>query len=116
VRKLARYDKEVWLQKQCQDIETHTGNRRCREVYRVIKQINRKWKPTQSAIKDKNGKMLQGKEETKKRWSEYCSSLYNNTCNRDRLIAELEQITPPPTEDVTQDILLPRVETAIKGA
>jgi len=61
--------------------------------------------PTLSAIKDRNGKMLQGKEETKERCTEYCSSLYNNTGNSDRLIAELEQIAPPPTKDGTQAIL-----------
>jgi len=38
----ARDDKEVWRQKQRQDIEIHTGDKRCRESYRVIKQINRK--------------------------------------------------------------------------
>jgi len=58
--------------------------------------------------------MLQRKEETKKRWTEYCSNLYNNTGNSDCLIAELEQITPTPTEDATQDILYEEVETAIK--
>jgi len=78
---------------QCPEINRHTGDRRCREAYRIIKQINWKWKPTQSAIKDRDGKMLQGIEVTMKRWTEYCSSRYTNTGNSGEVGAELEQIT-----------------------
>jgi hypothetical protein len=42
VRKVARKEKEEWLQRQYQEIEKHTGNRRYRKAYRVIKQISRK--------------------------------------------------------------------------
>jgi hypothetical protein len=86
VRKAARRDKEEWLQRQCQDIEKHTADNRSIESYKLIKQINRLWKPRQSATKDNNGKMLQSKEEIKERWTDYCSGLYNDSENSDTVI------------------------------
>jgi len=56
--------------------------------------------------------MLQGKEETKKWWREYCSSHYNNTGNSDRLNSLTGANYTPPIEDVTRDILYEEVETA----
>jgi hypothetical protein len=114
VKKAARADKEKWLQGQCQDIERFAGDNRSREAYKLIKQINRSWKPKQSAIKDKNGKMLQDKDDVKKRWTEYCSGLYTDSGNNDTVVAELDQISPPPKDDEMHDILYEEVEAAVK--
>ena len=114
VRKAARTDKEEWIQKRCQDIEELAGGNRSREAYKLIKQINRVWKPKQSAIKDKNGKMLQDKADIRKRWTEYCSGLYTDDGNSDAVVKELDQISPPPNEDELQDILLEEVAAAVK--
>ncbi len=114
VRKAARTDKEEWLQGQYQDIERLTGDNRSREAYKLINQINRVWKPKQSEIKDKNGKMLQDKVEVKKRWTEYCSGLYTDRGNSDTVITELDQITPPPNEDEMHYILYKEVAKAVK--
>jgi hypothetical protein len=57
-------DKEMWLQEQCQEIVKHAGDSRNRQVFKLMKKLTRKWQPTQSVIKDKNGKISQGKEET----------------------------------------------------
>lgn len=114
VRTAARLDKEEWLQEKCRDIEKLAGENRGREAYKLIKQINRSWKSKQSAIKDKNGKMLQEKEEVKKRWTEYCSGLYTDSGNSDTVIAELDQISPPPNDDETHSILYEEVEAAVK--
>ncbi len=114
VRKAARTDKEEWLQGQCQDIERLAGDNRSREAYKLINQINRVWKPKQSAIKDKNRKMLQDKVEAKKRWTKYCSGLYTDRGNSDSVITELDQISPPPNEDEMHNILYKEVAEAVK--
>jgi hypothetical protein len=114
VRKAARMDKEEWLRGQCRDIEKFADDNRGREAYKLINQINRSWKPKQSAIKDKNGKMLQDKEEVKKRWTEYCSGLYTDSGNSDTVIAELDRISPPPNDDETHTILYEEIEAAVK--
>jgi len=58
-------------------------------------------------IKGKNGKILQDKEETKQRWTEYCSELYKDT-------AKEGTVTPPSIDDQGDYIMLELVEKAIK--
>ena len=57
--------------------------------------------------------MLQDKEEVKKRWIEYCSSLYTVSGHSDTTIEEMEQITSP-NEDALHEILYVEVEGAVK--
>jgi len=57
VRKAATMDKERWLQ----EIEGNVKENRSRQVYKLLKKMNKKLTPTQSIIKDKNGKILQDK-------------------------------------------------------
>jgi hypothetical protein len=72
-------------------------------TYKLIKQLNRSCKPKQSVIKDKNGKMLQGKD-VKKRWQEHCSGLYTNSGHSDTVITQLDQISPSPSENEIPEI------------
>ena len=115
VRTSARKDKQVWLDKQCSNIDQCMEQNRTKESYKIAKQISRKWQPKQNAIKDKQGKILMDKEETKARWTEYCSELYCSTGrdNKD-LLSELEKISPPPKDDENDNILYEEVEAAVK--
>src|SRR6218665_3364681 len=76
VRTLARKDKQNWIEKQCSNIEQFAGEYKTREVYKLIKSINRKWQPRQTSIKNKDGKILMNREETKEIRTEYCSDLF----------------------------------------
>jgi len=55
VQKAARADKAKWLERQCENIEKDYGKYKTREVYQMIGDINRKWQPKQTAIRDSNG-------------------------------------------------------------
>jgi hypothetical protein len=57
--------------------------------------------------------MLHDKEEVKKRWTEYCSSLHTTTSNSNTMTTELEKITPP-NEDELHEILFVEVEAVVK--
>src|SRR6266536_4583295 len=115
VRTSTRKDKQDWLEKQCSDIEKYSGEHRSREVYKLVKNINRKWQPRQTAIKDKQGKILMDKEETQKRWTEYCRELYQDSDQENTvLLQELEKISPPLKDDKKDNILYEEVEKAIK--
>src|ERR1700733_5302507 len=72
VRASARKDKQNWLEKQCVDIEKYAGEYKTREVFKMIKNINRSWQPGRTAIRDKQGNILMEKEKIKERWTEYC--------------------------------------------
>jgi len=107
-------DKERWLQEQCREIKGKAKENRSQKVYRLLKKIYKKWTPTQSTIKDNNGKILQDEEETKQWWTEYCSELYRDTAKEDTVTPELEAITPLSIDDQGDHILLEEVEKAIK--
>ena len=67
-------------------------------------------------IKDENVQIIQRREETKKRWTEYCSGLYINNENNKDLVDGLERITPIQNEEDTEeedDILHEEVEKAV---
>ena len=84
-------------------LEKCMGENRTREAYKLIKQLNRKWTSTQRMIKDKNGKIIQVGEETKKKWTEYCSGLYSNNENNKELVDELHRIAPIQNEEDTEE-------------
>ena len=112
VRKAARCDKEEWLRTQCREIERNAKGHKTREVYRIVKMLNRKWQPRRVAIKDKNGLMLQGKEDIKQRWTEYCRDLYQD--KEDSAEDGLQQLAPPATDDENDTIMYEEVEAAIQ--
>jgi len=79
---------------------------RTKEVYKLIQSTNRKWKPKQWAIKDKDGKLLMDKDKTKQRWTEYCRNLFQAKDEANlELLGDLRKISPPPTEDDSDNIL-----------
>ena len=116
VKASARRDKQLWLEKQCEDIERYAGEYRTREVFKLIRSINRKWQPKQTAIRDKQGRILMDKEKIKNRWTEYCSELYCETEQTDKdLLEELKAISPPNEDDIKDNILYGEVERAVNN-
>jgi len=111
-----RTDRTKWLEQQCEELDRNYGEGKLREVYKMIRNVNREWQPKLSAIRDRQGKILTDKKEIRKRWSEYCSELYSEQPEQEitkREIEELRKISPPGT-DREPDILLEEVEHAIK--
>jgi len=72
------------------------------------------WTPKQSAIKD-NYKILQGREEIKERWTEYCSSLCTDGGNSEAVIDALQQIASPPNKDELHCILYEEMKQQLGG-
>ena len=114
VTKSARRDKEDWLDKHCREIETSMEINRSKQAFQLMKQLRKKRRPSHLAIKDKNGTMLLEKDEIRRRWTEYCSELYENHEDHEDYVKELESIAPPPREDEDETILYSEVEAAIR--
>ena len=118
VKKSARKDKQDWMDKQCSEMEKYAGQYRIREVYKMVKNITRKWQPRQSAIKDREGKILMEREKVRERWTEYCRELYEDKEKTDgqvhEFVQELKEISPPQRIDEKEDILEAEVERAIE--
>ena len=83
----------------------------------MIKNVNRKWQPKLSAIKDENGKTLMNKLDIVERWTHYCSSLYQAKMDQKikaQVIEELQEVSPPnEEEEETEDYVL---ETEVRRA
>jgi hypothetical protein len=110
VWKAARTHKEEWLQG---NVRILKGLQEIIEAYRLVKQINRSWKPKPSRpIMARWLTTLQRRSQ--KRRTEYCSSLYTDSGLSDTVIPELDHISPPPSEDEIHDILFEQVEAAVK--
>ena len=84
VRKAAREDKEKWLTYKCREIQRAADHNKSRKTYKMINEVNGKWKPQQRAGKNRDGALLQDDREIRRRWTEYCSNLYNNTETHER--------------------------------
>ena len=116
VRKAARADKRKWLEDRCRDVEKYHGEHKTREVFKMLRNINKKWQPRQITIKDENNKVLTEKKEILERWTRYCSSLYKEqrdaTTSREQ-IETLTKIKPPQEDEPDDDILLEEVLWAV---
>ena len=114
VKMSVRQDKEQWLKDRCTEIEKCTESNKSKSAYKLIRETRKKWQGRQSAIRDKNGVMLQSKEEISQRWTEYCSELYKENGDYRDVVNELNSIAPPPREDIDETILYSEVEAAVR--
>jgi len=116
VKTSSRKDKQDWLEGQCLEIEQNMGEvSKIREAYKLVKSVTRTWQVKQSAIKDKEGKTIMDKENTKQRWTEYCSELYKED-GQDYIdaLGTLLSISPPQLDNAQENILHAEVEKAIR--
>jgi hypothetical protein len=110
----ARTDKEQWIHDQCEQAEKGLNIGNTREAYGLLKMLRREFVPRLNVIRNQQGTLLQSKDDVKRRWTEYCSSLYKDLGGGDEIVRELEDIAPPEVDEA-QDILYSEVETAIRA-
>ncbi|XP_062826436.1 uncharacterized protein LOC134296169 [Anolis carolinensis] len=107
-QRLARRDKELFLNKQCMEVEEDNRIGRKRDLFQKIRNMGGKFQAKMGMIKNKDGKDLTEAEEIKKRWREYTEDLYRKDNNIedsfDGVVSELEP-----------DILRSEVEWALKS-
>ncbi|CAF5052076.1 unnamed protein product, partial [Rotaria magnacalcarata] len=114
VKRSARQDKEHWIQDQCEQAEKGLNIGNTREAYDLIKMLRKEFVPRLNVIRNQEGTMLQTNDDIKRRWTQYCSSLYKDPGGGNGMIKELVDIEPPEDE-VHQDILYSEVQTAINS-
>ena len=69
--------KETWIEEQCKEIEDSLEENNSKRAYQVVKNLTTEKMAKVSTIQDKSGKSLMEEEQIIKRWTEYCSDLYN---------------------------------------
>jgi len=99
IKRSAKSDKEQYVNKICEDIESMRKENNSRAVYVSIRKITGTRVPKVNIVKDKTGVTLEGDVEVKSRWKEYFEELYNdpNTVYRN-VLSELQKSTEEENE------------------
>ncbi|CAM4940035.1 unnamed protein product [Rotaria socialis] len=76
--------------------------------------LRKEFVPRLNVLRNQEGTMLQTNDDIKRRWTQYCSSLYKNPGGEDGMVKELKDISPPENED-PHDILYSEVQATINS-
>jgi len=104
---------EDWIEEQCSEIEHGMERGNSKKAYTVLKILTKTTQAKASVIEDKDGKLLTDGDEVLRRWSEYCSDLYNHETHPDNSILQ-DNIQTTVSED-SPPILKGEVEAAIRS-
>ena len=102
--------KEDWIGEQCENIEDSLKINNSKRAYHLVKDLMSTKQERTTAIQDKSGTCLTENEDVLKRWTEYCSELYNCRATGDPEVLNV----PPATNNDNHPILREEVEAAVK--
>ena len=74
--RIARRDKKAFLSNQCKEIEEKNRMGKTRDLFKNIRDTNRRFHAKMGLIKDKNSMDLTEAEYIRKKWQEYTEELY----------------------------------------
>ena len=111
VKKATKKAKENWIDEQCQSIEDNLKKNNSKKAYQLVTDLTSTKKVRTSTIQNKDGKSLTEDQEILKRWTEYCSELYNYTATGDSGVLQV----PTATNNDKYPILREEVEVAVKS-
>ena len=78
-QRIARRDKEAFLNEQCKEIEENNRMRKTRELFKKTGDTKGTFHSRMGTMKDRNGKDLTEAGEIKKRQQEYTEELYKKS-------------------------------------
>ena len=102
--------KENWIGEQRQNIDDCLKNN-SKNAYKLVQDLTGTKQERTTTIQDKGETCLTGNEDILKRWTEYCSELYNYRATGDPEVLNV----PPATNNPNHPILREEVETAVKS-
>ena len=102
--------KEGWISDKCSDIETNLAKNNSKKAYQLVKELSSANHHRSSVIQDKKGECLTEEKDILKRWTEYCSELYNYNTRGDPEFATSQE----STDTESNGILRSEVEEAVK--
>jgi len=112
--KAAREDKNTWLEEQCNDINLYHEQRKTREAYKMIRNVNRSGSQDKLQSETKNGKTISDKIEVMQRWTSTAAN-----CTEHRWTKTLSQklwgncsYIRSPKQELENDILEEEVRKA----
>lgn len=82
IQRQCRRDKNQYLENICTEIEHHADKYQTADLFRKVKQITHKVKPSSWVIDDKNGNPIHEVAKVAERWKEYCEELYQDQSSK----------------------------------
>ena len=110
VKKGMNKEKENWIGEQCQNIDDCLKKNNSKKAYKLVQDLTSARQERTTTIQDKGGTCLTANEDIVKRWTEYCSELYNCRATGGPEVLNV----PPATNNANRPILLEEVEAAVK--
>ncbi|KAK2177396.1 hypothetical protein NP493_599g02057 [Ridgeia piscesae] len=111
IKKRMKKAKMNWIEEQCRDIGDSMKKNNSKKTYQLVKDLTSTKQGRTTTIQDKDGKCLTEEQDILKRWSEYCSELYNYRATGDPEVLNV----PPATDNDNYPILREEVEAAVKS-
>ena len=111
IKKGMKKAKEKWIQNQCQNIDDCLKKNNSKTAYKLVQDLTGTKQERTTIIQDKGGTCLTENEDILKRWTEYCSELYNYRAAGDPEVLNV----PPATNNANHPILREEVEAAVKS-
>ena len=102
--------KETWIQGQCQEVKACLRKNNSKKAYQLVHLATKKQGKT-TTIQDKSGKCLTEENEILKRWTEYCSDLYNYETEGDPIVLDCPRIPDAEYHHILREV----VESAVKA-
>ena len=111
IKKGMKKAKENWIGEQCQNIDDCLKKYNSKKAYKLVQDPIGTKQERNTTIQDKGGTCLTEKEDILKRWTEYCSELYNYKATGDPEVLN----APPAINNANHPILHEEVEAAVKS-
>ena len=102
--------KENWIGEQCQTIDHCLQKNNSKKAYKLVQDLTGTKQERTTTIQDKGGTCLTENEDILKRWTEYCSELYNYRATGDPEVLNV----PPAINNANHPILREEV-AAVKS-
>lgn len=116
VKRSVKADKEKWLESIASNAEEAARSQKMKTLYELKKKICNQERPRQStAVIDKNGIIVNGKDEVQARWTEHFKEIINREEPTNPITDEEECIVDGIIDEITTSEPTPdEVRTAIK--
>ena len=111
IKKGMKKAKENWIGEQCQNIDDCLKKNNSKKAYKLVQDLTGTKQERTTTIQDKGGTCLTENEDILKRWTEYCSELYNYRATGDPEGFNV----PTATNNANHPILREEVEAAVKS-
>ena len=107
--------KENWIGEQCSEIEENLRKNNSKRAYQLAKDLTNVKQGKATTVQDRSGKCLTEERERLKRWTEYCTELYNHKANGNPSVMDCPQTDTEDDHPILRREVVAAVQSLRKG-